>query len=377
MRRHQPENERIKREYFAHLEGPRRMSGASVDQVAAAISLFEQSTKFKDFRKFHIAQAMAFKDKLLRQVNSETGRPLAKATIHSRLSALRAFVTWLAERPGYKRRIKYSDADYFHLSANDERIAKAVRTRPVPSIDEIRRALTTMPIDTVVERRERAVVAFAILSGMRDNAIASLSLKHVDVNRRTVFQDARQVRTKNAKTFTSTFFPVGADIETFVVDWIAELVAAGFGPDDPLFPATKVEPGPNRLFVATGLSRNHWRDAGPIRRIFKAAFETAGLPYYHPHSFRHTVAMHLERMDLTPEKWRACSQNFGHSSPMTTFNSYGSVAPHRQSEILNALAEPKPDKGNEAAHHVKLDDGQVRMILDQLARTRAGFVAGT
>ena len=34
-------------------------------------------------------------------------------------------------------------------------------------------------------------------------------LKHVDVTRRTVFQDAREVRTKRAETFTSDFFPVG------------------------------------------------------------------------------------------------------------------------------------------------------------------------
>jgi hypothetical protein len=54
------------------------------------------------------------------------------------------------------------------------------------------------------------------VSGARDKAIASFSLKHIDIAPRTVFQDAREVRTKNAKTFTSTFFPVGRDIEAFV-----------------------------------------------------------------------------------------------------------------------------------------------------------------
>jgi integrase len=310
---------------------------------------------------------MAFRDKLLRQISPETGRPLAKATVHSRLSALRAFFVWLAGRPGYRSRIRYSDADYFNVSANDERIAKAVRTRPVPTIDEIRQALDSMPTITQVHRRDRALIAFALLSAARDNAIASLSLKHIDVAARTIFQDARHVRTKNAKTFTSTFFPVGADIEAIVIAWVEELTASGFAPDDPLFPATKVVPGADRLFAAAGLTRTHWSDAGPIRRIFKEAFERAGLPYYHPHSFRHTVARHGEKMDLTPEQWKAYSQNFGHSSPMTTFNSYGAVAPHRQAEILNALAlkSPSPDQ---PAQHVRLDDNQVRMILDQLAK---------
>ena len=50
MRKHHPQNERIKREYFNYLEQAKRMSQSSVDQVAAAISQFEQSTNFKDFR---------------------------------------------------------------------------------------------------------------------------------------------------------------------------------------------------------------------------------------------------------------------------------------------------------------------------------------
>jgi hypothetical protein len=79
---------------------------------------------------------------------------------------------------GLPAQISYADADYFNVSANDERIAKAVRTRPVPSLDDIRMALAAMPTTTVLERRDRAVVAFALASGARDNAIASLVLRH-------------------------------------------------------------------------------------------------------------------------------------------------------------------------------------------------------
>jgi integrase len=369
MRKHHPQNERIKRDYFLHLERAKRMSQSSVDQVAAAIAQFEQSTNFKDFRKFHIAQAVAFKERLQSYLNPETGKALAKATIHSRLMAVKAFTTWLAGRPGYRSRISYADADYFNDSANDERIAKAVRMRPVPSLAEIQKAVETMLICTVLERRDRAVVAFAVLSGARDNAIASFSLKHIDVAARTVFQDAREVRTKNAKTFTSTFFPAGRDFETIVADWMGELAANGFGPADPLFPATKIGLGANRHFAAVGLERKHWRDAGAVRRIFKQAFARAGLPNYNPHSFRHTLAVLGEKMPLTPEQWKAYSQNFGHTSPMTTFNSYGPVAPHRQAEILNALAHEKAEP-TAPIQTVKLNDEQVRLILNQLAKAK-------
>jgi integrase len=198
-----------------------------------------------------------------------------------------------------------ADADYFNVSANDERIAKAGRTRPVPSLDDIRVALAAMPTRTVLERRDRAVIAFALASGARDNAVASFSLKHIDIGARTVFHDARDVRTKNAKTFTSTFFPVGGDIEAIVAQWIGELAAQGFDSADPLFPATKVALGANRHFAAAGLERMHWRDAGAIRRIFRQAFERVGLPNYNPHSFRHTLAVLGEKICRTPEAWKA------------------------------------------------------------------------
>lgn len=47
------------------------MTGTSVDHVAAAIILFEESTRYKDFGKFRIAQAMAFREKLLTQINGD------------------------------------------------------------------------------------------------------------------------------------------------------------------------------------------------------------------------------------------------------------------------------------------------------------------
>ena len=117
----------------------------------------------------------------------------------------------------------------FQPSANDERIAKAAREKPVATVEQIRRVLSSMPTGTDVEKRDRALIAFTLLTGARDNAIASMSLKHVDLARRTVFQDARDVRTKNRKTFTTWFFPVGTDVEAIVVDWISCSKAKSIG----------------------------------------------------------------------------------------------------------------------------------------------------
>lgn len=338
MKKHHPKNERIKRRYFDYLKEAKRMDVSSVDLVAASIAAFEEWSRYRDFANFHIEQAKGFKAHLDKQRNAKTGAPFSKATIHSRLMALKAFVFWLAGQPGYKSRISYADADYFNPNANDSRIATAKREKKVPTVEQVRHVLSRMRDSGDIEKRDRAIVAFTLLTGARDNAVASFKLKHVDLAAQSVFQDAREVRTKGRKTFTTFFFPVGDDVEAIIAEWIDHLKSRlWFGPDDPLFPATKVALTNAGLFGASGLSREHWKNASAIRRIFKTAFDAAGLPYANPHSLRNTLAMLGEQRCRTPEEFKAWSQNLGHEQVLTTFTSYGTVATNRQADIIAGL----------------------------------------
>ena len=166
-----------------------------------------------------------------------------------------------------------------------------------------------MPATTDIERRDRALVAFTILTGARDGAIASFKLRHIDLAEGKMDQDARDVQTKFSKSFVTTFFPVGDDIRTVVVDWVNYLRAEKlWGLDDPLFPATKVAVGEKLGFEAAGLDRKHWSSAGPIRTVFKEAFASVGLPYFNPHSFRKTLALLGGQRCKTPEEYKAWSQ---------------------------------------------------------------------
>jgi integrase len=196
-----------------------------------------------------------------------------------------------------------------------------------------------MPSNTDIARRNRAVVAFTLLTGARDGAVASFKLKHVDMTRRCVHQDARDVKTKYSKTFVTYFFPVGDDPLAIVGDWVNELRNAKlWGNDDPLFPATRVEVGSDAHFKAIGLQRAHWSDAAPVREIFKRAFLAAGQSYFNPHSLRSTIVRLGETLCQTPEEFKAWSQNMGHEGVLTTFQSYGSVPEHRQGQIIESLA---------------------------------------
>lgn len=101
-------------------------------------------------------QAKAFKQHLSAQKAERTKEPL-KTTIYSTLAALKAFFVWLADKPGYKSRVSYADTEYLNMTMKDARIAKAVREPRVPTMEQIRHVLRSMPATTEIERRDRAV----------------------------------------------------------------------------------------------------------------------------------------------------------------------------------------------------------------------------
>jgi integrase len=354
MTKHNPENERIKRKYLGYLEEAKRYSGPTVDAAAKALSRFEEYTRHRDFKAFHYQQAVAFKKHLAEQNGQRSGQKLSKATLHATLTQLKDFFFWLAREPGYKARIEYSDAEYFNLSEKDVRVATAQRERKAPTLEQVKHVIASMPDGSEIDRRNRALLAFTLLTGARDSAIASMKLKHVNVVEGYVFQDAREVRTKFSKTFTTYFFPVGEDIRAILIEWVRYLREEKlWGNDDPLFPATRIVCGQTRQFEAAGLERAHWSTATPIRNVFRDAFRAVALPYFNPHSLRKTLAHLGEQVCKSPEEFKAWSQNLGHEQVLTTFMSYGTVREDRQGEIIQRLCGSRESKQPDAEDMLK------------------------
>lgn len=347
MATHNADNERIKRRYFAYLKEAKRHSEPTVDAVAKALARFEVDTadnkgRPRDFKAFHFEQAIAFKKHLAEQKAQRSGEKLSKATLNATLAHVKRFFHWLAGQPSYKSRLQYSDADYFNLSEKDVRVATARREQVGPTVEQVKHVIAMMPAESAIQRRDRALVAFTLLTGARDSAIASMKLKHVNLAAGCVEQDAREVQTKFSKTFTTYFFPVGEEIRQIVAEWLAFLREEMlWGNDDPLFPATRIAVGESRQFEAVGLERAHWSSAARIRTIFQDAFASAGLPYFNPHSFRNTLVRLGQAVCQTPEEFKAWSQNLGHDKVLTTFLSYGQVASPRQGEIIRGLGTPQ------------------------------------
>lgn len=200
-----------------------------------------------------------------------------------------------------------------------------------------------MPADNPIQRRDRALFALAMLTGMRDSALISLRLKHIDPDREFVNQDPNMVNTKASKQIFTYFAPVGEDLKTIVKEWISYLRAELlYGNDDPVFPRTKVGVSEESGFVAAGLEPICWSTAATVRKVMREAYERVGLPYFHPHLLRKTLVQVGEQRCRTPEEFKAWSQNIGHESVLTTFRNYGEVSVERQGELMKGLDGKNP-----------------------------------
>lgn len=337
MQKQNPGNERIKRKFFLHLEGPLGRDQKTIQKHADAIAWFEKTTGHKSFKAFHINQAVKFRKHLEETLNKRTGELLSAGTMDGQVRMLKAFFVWLSEQPGFKSRIRYTDVEYFNLSRAKRRVAHTARRKQIATVAQCKRAFDLMPSENITDRRNKAIFACLMITGMRDGALASLPLSCVDLDAELIYQDAREMKTKAAKTITTYFLPIDPDYTLCFRDWVIHLQNnLLFGHNDPVFPQPKMERGENGFQVG-GLSDDFYANATKVREVVKSAFQNAGFHPYPPHSLRSTLTKWADKHYATRESFKAFSQNLGHESVVTTVGSYCPVDDERQGELIRGV----------------------------------------
>ena len=204
-----------------------------------------------------------------------------------------------------------------------------------PSLRLVERVIEAMPYATAIDKRNRALIAFTAITGIRDGATISLKLKHFDSSQNLVLQNPKEVATKASKRIDTFIFPLSTLLEKIFVEWVEylknELV---YSNHDPLFPRTAVKQDENQCFAASGLSKEHWTSATAMRAIFRQAFEVVGEEYYGPHSFRHMIVSEAYSKQLSHAEIKAWSQNLGHEGLLVTLNSYGKLSVEEQGRLI-------------------------------------------
>jgi integrase len=357
-----PENERLKLRYFNFETEAKGKSPKTIEGIQKALIRFEEFTGFQSFKTFTHKQATDFKAYLLTSKN-KYGKPLSPSTIAHTLAPLKEFMRWLAMQPSYKSCIKFSDMEYLNLSEKDKRGLQPNTLKQYPSPEQIRKAISTLDTKNEVGRRNQAIMATTFATGIRDGALIGLKLKHVNIARKYVVQDPKEVATKFGKRIDSMFYPIGDDIHQIVIDWVKFLREQKlFSDSDPLFPKEMLVQDAEMTFKGGQLLREHWQSATAVRGVFKQAFEAAGLPYYSPHRFRDTLSAIGREMCISTDDQMAWARNMGHESPATTFLVYGGFSTNHQFEVIERLG--KKDKKTELSN--------VEAIAEAVARRMGG-----
>lgn len=330
-------NVRVKHKYLDYLKHAKGRDEKTLDKVAAALSEFEKAIGGKDFKQFNRGWGERLKVHLQKARNKRTKKPLSPSTVNATLAYVKAFVLWLADQPGFKSRVGYSDAEYFNDSRKGARVAHAKRPIPYPSMEQALHAFQAIPARDKFERRDKALFAFFMLTGARDGAVASLLLKHVNLFDGHVFQDPRDVATKNAKLIDTWFFPVEPLYRECFERWVTYLrEVERFGDMDAVFPKVAMGMVDNK-FAKVGFSHEGYASGAPLNAIIKQAFRRVQMTPFTPHAFRKTLAIYGDALCERMEQRKAWSMNLGHENLATTVNSYIPVTRDRQGQLMKGL----------------------------------------
>ena len=357
------ENELVKRQYFDYLKESRGYSQNSIITYEGSILQWQDFSKDVDFRAFNKKCAVEFKDWLAIR-KGKRGDTLSVSFQYQTIRKVNDFFFWLSRQDGYRQHIQETDVEFLKLGKKESRQALQSKRRRVPSMEVVKKTIEGIEPKTEIDKRDRALLSFTLITGARISAIVSLPMSAFDPHEMVVDQDpSNEVKTKFSKRITTAFFPIEyKEAQRYFIEWYEYLKnERGFKENDPLFPATKVENGKENIsYYSTGkVERIFWSNSSPARKIFEKRFKAVEEPYYNPHSFRRLLVKEFMKKPLTEEQKKAISQNLGHENVVTTFGSYGygHIEESRQIELLREIEAVQNGSG-EVRYNISEDELQ-------------------
>lgn len=353
-------NEVVKRRFFGFVRNSKGFSEKTIVCYEKAICLWDDFTHNADYVGFNKTGAEGFKNWLKVKKKADSEKEVSVSYRYDMLRYLKFFFNWLSKQKSYKK-IDQTAIDYLNLPKAEVKIATQPRKVDVPTLEEIKKVIETIQGSSEVEKRDRALISLIFLTGARISAVMTLPMKSFDKDKQTIDQNpAFGVKTKFSKRIITPLFcylykePLNYFLEWF--DYLDE--TKKFQPNDPIFPATKIDNGiENISYYNTGqVEPIFWKSSSSPRKIIEKRFEEAGIKHYKPHAIRHSLIKRISKLPLTEEQKKAISQSMGHEDVRTTFGSYG-------------YGKIDEDKQIEIIKNIDFDGGKIgdKNILNQIA----------
>lgn len=309
----------------------------TIDRHLSAIRYFEGILAGKPFSKLTREDVAKVRDDLKRRANVSASDSLSASSIKHTISHLSAFLDWLFSQDGFKA-LPSDLQGYLKLPKAVLASAARVKQKDYPTLAEAELLLGNMPSDSLIDQRSKAIFALAFLGALRADTLISLRIKHIDIPRRLILQDATTVRAKAGKSIDIKWFPIAKNFELAVIEWIDALTGLGFTGEDALFPETtwirhrpRVQ-GVNFKPVPV-MSTKH-----AVTEAFAIACRESNVKYT-PHAAKHCIGAERDERPLTQLERKAWSENMGHENEQITERHYGQLGDERRFEVLELIGK--------------------------------------
>ena len=322
-----PVNEEIKQNYRFYLKHQRdfKLNNDSIKDKMSKIDKYDEFFNYADFMSFDTNKGVKYYDYLIERFEQNQ---IEMTTVLSYLMTIKEFLYWYFINHKCKARKKLLES-LVTLEPKDEhrRLAQRLEYVEYPTHEEFEQIIS-FPEETILDKRDKAILTFLYLSGARVGAVATATIKSFDEKRRIFFQDPLEgIKTKRSKHIISILLKFDKKYYECIRSWINFLkVECGFRGIDPLFPVVK-----------DVVKKNFMNGEGDYRKMIAKRCRDVSLPEYHPHAFRHAHIYKALSYVRNGWQFRALSQNVGHESMMTILEKYAKMRPDEYMRILREM----------------------------------------
>lgn len=322
-----PANEEIKQDYRFYLKHQRdfKLNNDSIKDKMSKIDKYDEFFNYADFMSFDTNKGVKYYDYLIERFEQNQ---IEMTTVLSYLMTIKEFLYWYFSNHKCKARKKLLESLVtLEPKAEHKRLAQRLEYVEYPTQEEFEQIIS-FPEKTILDKRDKAILAFLYVSGARINAVATATIKSFDEKKMIFFQDPLEgVKTKYSKHIISILLEFDKKYYEIIRNWISFLKAEhGFKDGDPLFPVVK-----------DVVKKNFMNGEGDYRKMIAKRCRDVSLPEYHPHAFRH--AHIYKALSYVSNGWqfRALSQNVGHESMMTILEKYAKMKPEEYMRVLDDM----------------------------------------
>ena len=227
--------------------------------------------------------------------------------------------------------------------------------------------LVDFPENNVIDKRDKALLCFLLLSAGRIDAIRTAPICSFNTKNYDFIQNPQLgMKTKFSKYIDSTLFRFKQEYIDIIVNWVNLLVKDyKFGKSAPLFPKITVDYKDTSKYIVT---KEFYKNQGSISSILRKRFKNIGQKGYSAHKFRHLALDTALGLVKNGKQFKAVTQNVGHESVTTVMKSYANMKPQEYKKIVKDLV---PDDSEERLIKDVSTEELLEIVKKRLATERS------